>query len=133
MIGSRYIPGGGTKNWPLARQLMSKSVNVLARLGMRLPARDCSGGYRCYRVTTLRRADLGHMISFGYSFQQEVLYRCVKAKARIGETPIIFEDRREGTSKANKKEMIRSLSVLLYLGLCATFGHDPIRRAASAH
>jgi dolichol-phosphate mannosyltransferase len=124
MIGSRYVPGGGTKNWPVQRRLISKSVNMLARLMMRLPARDASGGYRCYRVASLKKVDLSHMLSFGYSFQQEVLYRCWKAKCRIGETPIVFEDRREGASKANVKEMIRSLGVLFTLGLGATFGVD---------
>jgi dolichol-phosphate mannosyltransferase len=122
MIGSRYIPGGGTKNWPLTRQLISRSVNALARLLMRLPAHDTSGGYRCYRVASLRQIDLAQIMSYGYSFQEEVLYRCRRAGCRIGETPIIFEDRRMGASKANKKEMVRSLSVLVYLGLCATFG-----------
>jgi dolichol-phosphate mannosyltransferase len=122
MIGSRYVPGGGTRNWPLSRQLMSWGVNVVARLLLRLPARDTSGGYRCYRVALLRRVDFGQIISFGYSFQEEMLYRCVRTGARVGETPIIFEDRREGTSKANKKEMIRSMRVLIYLGLCSLFG-----------
>ncbi len=122
MIGSRYIPGGATKNWPLTRRLISWGVNTLSRLLMRLPAHDTSGGYRCYRVASLRRVDLTHMLSFGYSFQEEVLYRCRQAGCRIGETPIIFEDRRLGASKANKKEMIRSLSILVYLGLRSTFG-----------
>lgn len=124
MIGSRYVPGGGTKNWPLSRQLMSKGVNVVARLLLRLPARDTSGGYRCYRVASLRNVDLAKIISFGYSFQEEMLYRCCQAKCTVGETPIIFEDRREGTSKANKKEMVRSMSVLIGLGLRSLFGFE---------
>jgi dolichol-phosphate mannosyltransferase len=127
MIGSRYVRGGGTKNWPLTRQLMSKGVNTVARLLLRLPARDTSGGYRCFRVACLRRVDLSKIISFGYSFHEEVLYRCWKAKCRIGETPIVFEDRREGASKANRREMVRSMSVLVYLGLCSTFGFGPAR------
>ena len=94
MIGSRYVPGGGTVNWPLQRRLISGGVNLLVRLLMRIPAHDTSGGYRCYRVERLRQPDLGHLLSHGYSFQQEVLYRCRKAGCRIGETPIVFEDRR---------------------------------------
>jgi dolichol-phosphate mannosyltransferase len=116
------VPGGGTKNWPLSRRLISKGVNTLCRLLLRLPARDTSGGYRCYRVASLRRVDLSRMISYGYSFHEELLYHCWRAKCKIGETPILFEDRRVGASKANKKEMIRSLSVLIYLGLCSLFG-----------
>jgi dolichol-phosphate mannosyltransferase len=122
MIGSRYVPGGGTVGWPLSRKIMSGGVNLLVRLLMRIPARDTSGGYRCYRTDLLRRTDLGHLVSHGYSFQQEVLYRCRQAGARIGETPILFEDRRAGSSKVNPKEVVRSLGIILWLGLQALFG-----------
>jgi dolichol-phosphate mannosyltransferase len=124
MIGSRYVPGGGTENWPLSRKLISAGVNAFVRLLMRLPAHDCSGAYRCYRVAKLRQVPLQRIISRGYSFQQEVLYRCRKAGCRIGETPIIFADRRVGQSKVNPREMVRSLSVLGYLGVHAFFGLD---------
>ena len=109
---------------PFSRQLISRSVNALVRFLMRLPARDCSGGYRCYRIAKLKDAHLERTISRGYSFQQEVLYRCRKAGARMGETPIIFENRRAGFSKVNPKEAIRSLSVILLVGLRAFFGRD---------
>jgi dolichol-phosphate mannosyltransferase len=88
MIGSRYIAGGGTVNWPRSRRLISWSVNTLVRLLMRISARDTSGGFRCYRVAKLRETDLGHLLSHGYSFQEEVLYRCRQAGCKIGETPI---------------------------------------------
>jgi dolichol-phosphate mannosyltransferase len=122
MIGSRYVPGGGTLNWPLSRRLMSGSINGLVRLLLRIRARDTSGGYRCYRVALLRRTNLDNLLSRGYSFQEEVLYRCRKAGCRIGETPIIFEDRRAGASKVNLWEAVRSIAVILWLGLAATFG-----------
>jgi dolichol-phosphate mannosyltransferase len=122
MIGSRYIRGGGTANWPLARRLMSFGVNLVVRALMRSPAKDCSGGYRCYRVARLRRARLHDTISRGYSFQQEVLYRCRKAGCRIGETPILFENRKAGDSKVSAREAVRSMSLLVWLGLEATFG-----------
>jgi dolichol-phosphate mannosyltransferase len=124
MIGSRYIRGGGTLNWPLSRKALSVGVNALVRLLMRLPAHDCSGGYRCYRVAQLRRTELQNLLSRGYSFQQEVLYRCRKAGARIGETPIIFENRRAGASKVNPKEILRSLAVIFYIGLHSFFGRE---------
>jgi len=79
MIGSRYIPGGGTANWPLSRRIMSWGVGSIVRLLMRIPARDTSGAYRCYRVSKLRETDLDAIISRGYSFQQEVLWRCRQA------------------------------------------------------
>ena len=124
MVGSRYIPGGGTRNWPVSRQVMSQGVNYLVRLLMRIPARDTSGGYRCYRVARLREADLDHLLSHGYSFQEEVLYRCHKARFRIGETPIVFEDRRAGASKVDPREVARSMGVILWLGLRAMFGYE---------
>jgi dolichol-phosphate mannosyltransferase len=122
MIGSRYIPGGGTTNWPWSRRLMSWGVNAAARLLLRLPAHDTSGGYRCYRVARLRGANLERMVSHGYSFQEELLYRCRLAGCRIGETPIIFENRRAGKSKVNQKEVARSMAVLLWIGMRAVFG-----------
>jgi dolichol-phosphate mannosyltransferase len=124
MIGSRYVPGGGTVNWPLGRKLISRSVNILCRVLMRLAPRDCSGGYRCYRVDLLRRAGLRRVISRGYSFQEEMLYRCRRAGGRLGETPIVFENRREGASKANPREMVRSLSTLVWLGTQSFLGLD---------
>jgi dolichol-phosphate mannosyltransferase len=128
MIGSRYVPGGGTVNWPRSRLFISASVNILVRLLMRIRARDTSGGYRCYRVARLLDTDLDRLLSHGYSFQEEVLYRCTRAGCRVGETPIVFEDRRAGTSKVDPKEMIRSLAVLVVLGVQATFGFGHRRR-----
>ncbi len=126
MIGSRYIPGGGTVGWPLSRKVMSRGVNLLVRLLMRLPSKDNSGGYRCYRLAKLRQTDLNRLLSHGYSFQEEVLYRCYRAGCRIGETPIIFEDRRAGLSKANVREMLRSMGILVYLGLKSFLGRDKV-------
>ena len=124
MIGSRYIPGGGVENWPLSRRVMSWGVGTVVRLLMRIPARDTSGAYRCYRVTKLRETALDKLWSRGYSFQQEMLYRCRKAGCRIGETPIIFENRRAGMSKVNPKEAARSMGIILLLGCKAFFGLD---------
>ena len=117
MIGSRYIPGGGSTNWPFSRRFMSAGINGVVRLLLRVPARDASGGLRCYRVEMLRRTHLDRLISRGYSFQQEVLFRCCLAGCRVGETPIIFEERRAGQSKVNYREAIRSLGVIFWLSL----------------
>ena len=81
MIGSRYIAGGGTENWPLSRRMISKSVNAFVRTIFWMPVRDASGAFRCYRVGLLKRAQLERVKSRGYSFQQEVLFRCHKAGA----------------------------------------------------
>ena len=85
-------------NWPASRQFMSAGVNAMVRLLLRIPARDTSGAYRCFRVARLRDIRFDRVRSTGYSFQEEVLYRCHKAGLRIGETPIVFEDRRAGSS-----------------------------------
>ena len=124
MIGSRYIPGGGSLNWPASRRFMSWGVNTLVRVLMRIPAHDTSGGFRAYRIAKLRQTDLDNLLSQGYSFQQEMLYRCRRAGSKIGETPIIFEERRAGSSKVNPREAARSMTVILRVGLPAFFGLD---------
>jgi dolichol-phosphate mannosyltransferase len=130
MIGSRYIAGGGTVNWPVSRRLISRTLNLFVRLALRMGVCDASGAYRCYRVSLLHKADLDSVKSRGYSFQQEVLYRCHRAGARIGEFPIVFENRKAGASKVNLRESVRSLSMLGWLGLRATMTPAGWRRAA---
>ncbi len=132
MIGSRYVPGGGTRNWPLPRRIISRCVNWLVRFLFRTPARDSSGAYRCYRVALLRQMPLDRVLSRGYSFQQEVLFRCHKAGGRIGETPILFENRRVGASKVNWREALRSISMILYLGVRNWLGWEPRRQTRTA-
>jgi dolichol-phosphate mannosyltransferase len=122
MIGSRYTPGGGTQNWPLPRRVMSQGVNLLVRFLFRMPVKDASGAYRCYRVSKLREAHLEETRSRGYSFQQEVLFRCHKAGCKLGEYPILFENRRGGASKVNRKEALRSIGMILLLGTRNFFG-----------
>lgn len=122
MIGSRYVHGGGTENWPLTRRAISRCVNALVRFLFRMPVQDASGAFRCYRVSKLRLARLDKVRSRGYSFQQEVLFRCYKAGSKLGEYPILFENRRAGSSKVNAREASRSILMLLYLGLRNFFG-----------
>src|SRR5438105_4516326 len=128
MIGSRYTKGGGTQNWPLPRRVISQSVNLLVRFLFRMPVKDASGAYRCYRVSKLKEAHLEQTKSRGYSFQQEVLFRCHKAGCKLGEYPILFENRRAGSSKVNRKEAVRSMSMLLYIGLRNVFGLEQRRK-----
>jgi dolichol-phosphate mannosyltransferase len=124
MIGSRYVPGGRTVDWPLSRYVISRAVNLLVRFLFRFRARDLSGGYRCYRVSKLREAGLERVRSRGYSFMQEVLFRCQRAGCRIGETPIVFVERQIGASKVSLFESLRSLGRLLSLGIPTFFGLD---------
>jgi dolichol-phosphate mannosyltransferase len=130
MIGSRYVRGGGTEHWPLSRRLISRSINLLVRALFRMGVKDASGAYRCYRVSKLRQTRLRDVRSRGYSFQQEVLYRCHRAGCKLAETPIVFENRKFGKSKVSLREAIRSLSTLLLLGAKAALGMD---RPACSH
>ena len=117
MIGSRYVAGGGTRDWPWRRKLMSRGVNLYARWLLSLPPRDCSGAYRCYRVELLKRLDFSAMRSRGYSFQEEVLWQRKRLGGRFDETPILFADRERGVSKINFREAAATLGIIFRLGL----------------
>lgn len=116
-IGSRYVPGGGITGWPFTRHLMSQGINWYSHILLGIKARDCSGAFRCYRVSKLREIDFRKIRSRGYSFQEEFLYRCARVGCRIVEAPIVFEDRIVGQSKINVPEIVRSLRDLFLLGL----------------
>lgn len=117
MIGSRYCPGGGVKDWPLKRRLMSRAVNFYARTSLGLKSKDCSGAYRCFRVETLKKLDFAKIRSRGYSFQEEILWHLKRTGARFGETPIIFADRERGQSKINGKEALAALWIIFRMGV----------------
>ncbi len=117
VIGSRYVPGGGVEGWPLYRRFMSGAINQYARFFLGLSTQDNSGAFRCYRVERLRELDRDSIISKGYSFQEEVLYRLRKIGATFAEVPIIFVDRRFGTSKIDKKEVMTALWLLFRIGV----------------
>ncbi|MBL8693646.1 MAG: polyprenol monophosphomannose synthase [Planctomycetes bacterium] len=115
MIGSRYIPGGGTRNWGIHRKILSKGSNLVSWILLGFPVHDCTGCYRAYRADLLRKIDRDSIKSSGYSFVEEVLELCYRAGATMGETPIIFEDRRAGQSKISKKEIFRAVGTLFRL------------------
>ncbi len=117
VIGSRYIAGGSIVGWGLKRHLMSRCVNVYARLLLGLKTRDNSGAFRCHRVAKLRELDLTKVRATGYAFQEEILYRLNRIDCRFAETPIVFEDRRYGRSKINMREALAALWVIFLLAL----------------
>jgi dolichol-phosphate mannosyltransferase len=121
-IGSRYCPGGGVKDWPFKRRLMSWAVNSYARLLLGLAPRDTSGAFRCYRVSLLKQIDFTAIKSRGYSFQEEILWRLKRLGARMSETPILFADRERGQSKINRHEALSALRILFRLGLTNWLG-----------
>jgi dolichol-phosphate mannosyltransferase len=101
---------------------MSWGVNTYARCLLGLRPRDTSGAFRCYRVSLLRQLDFSTIKSRGYSFQEEILWRLKRLKARMTETPILFADRERGQSKINKQEAISALWIILRLGMTNWFG-----------
>ena len=116
-IGSRYVAGGGVEGWGLLRHFMSRGINGYARLLLRLKTRDNSGSYRCYQVAKLRELDFDRVRSRGYAFQEEILYLCRRIGCRFEETPIVFEDRRFGSSKINAREVVLALRDIFLLGI----------------
>ena len=131
MIGSRYVPGGGVEGgFTLKRKLMSSGINTYARLMLGLSSKDNSGAFRCYRVSKLAEIDLEQIRSRGYSFQEEILFWCRSVGCKIGETPILFENRRAGSSKINLREAGSALWILLQLGVARSTGAS--RKSAKA-
>jgi dolichol-phosphate mannosyltransferase len=122
MIGSRYIPGGGVEgDFGFKRKFMSTGINTYSRLFLGITPRDCSGSFRCYRVAKLRRIDFSRIRSRGYSFMEEILFWCRLAGCTMGETPILFENRRAGASKINKHEAASALWIIFRLGIARPF------------
>jgi hypothetical protein len=109
VIGSRYVPGGGTLNCTWKRRLLSQGANSVAKLMLGLTAKDCTAGFRCYRREVLQSIDLDSILSNGYSFLIEMIYHVQRRGYAIGEVPIVFEDRRRGTSKISKGEVFKAL------------------------
>jgi dolichol-phosphate mannosyltransferase len=112
VLGSRYIPGGGTRNWGLDRKILSGGANGLVRLLLKLPAHDCTGGYRCWKRELVETSGVLDIQVQGYAFQFMVLDNLRRQGARIGEVPIIFVDRQFGKSKLSRRIIIEAGQVL---------------------
>ena len=103
VIGSRYLNGVSVVNWPIRRLILSYFASVYTRFVTGLTVMDCTSGFKCFRRETLEAIDLDSVKSDGYSFQIEMNYRCMEKGFRIAEVPIIFIDRRAGSSKMSRK------------------------------
>ncbi len=115
VIGSRYVPGGGTDGCTVGRKLLSWGANAFARTMLGLRARDATAGFRCYRREVLEGMSLDGIKASGYSFLIEMLYRVQRRGWRVGEVPILFENRRLGSSKISKDEIRKALGTVLRL------------------
>jgi len=102
VLGSRYVPGGGTRNWPLHRRLLSRGGSVWSRLWLGLPQRDLTGGFKAWDAALLGRVLARPVRSEGYVFQVELTLRAVRAGARVEEVPIVFTERVAGVSKLSR-------------------------------
>jgi len=127
VIGSRYVSGGGAVNCNWKRVLLSKGANLFARTLLGLKARDATAGFRLYRREVLESIPLDQIFSSGYSFLVEMLFLCQRRGWQIGEVPIIFEDRRKGTTKISRQEVFKAQYTLLRLFLRRIRGGEPRR------
>ena len=121
-LGSRYVPGGGTENWGLARRVVSAGGSLYARTLLGIGTRDLTGGFKCFRRATLERLDLEAIHSKGYAFQIETTYRVLRAGLEVVEVPIRFVDRVEGTSKMSRTIFLEAVSRVPALRLAALRG-----------
>jgi len=117
VIGSRYIPGGGTENWGLDRKILSGGANLLVRKLLGLKVRDCTGGFRCWKRELIERAGVLDLKIEGYAFLFITMDRCTRLNAKVGEVPIIFVDRQYGKSKMNRRIIFEAIRVLFKLSL----------------
>ncbi len=115
VLGSRYIPGGGTRNWGWDRKVLSGTANGLVRLLLGVNARDCTGGFRCWHSDLIEKCGILDLKVEGYAFLFVALDRCYRANATIGEVPIIFNDREHGKSKMSRKIILEAMKVLFQL------------------
>jgi dolichol-phosphate mannosyltransferase len=99
VLGSRYVDGGGVSDWGPLRRAISRGGSVYARLVLGLDVRDLTGGFKCFRREVLEAIDLDAVQAHGYGFQVEMTYRAVRLGFRVTEVPIVFRDRRAGSSK----------------------------------
>src|SRR3954468_13375502 len=109
VVGSRYVPGGGTENWGLGRKILSRGGSLYARIVLGIDLRDVTAGFVCWRRAALEAIDLPTIASNGYSFQIEMKYRAIGKQLRIVETPIVFVDRRVGQSKMSRAIVAEAL------------------------
>ena len=109
VLGSRYVLGGGTRNWGLVRRLISRGGSLYAQILLGLRIRDLTGGFKVYRRVVLETIDLDAIDSKGYAFQIEGTYRALRAGFRVVEVPIVFADREVGGSKMSRSIVLEAI------------------------
>ena len=122
VLGSRYVPGGGTRNWGPIRRMISRGGSLYAQILLGTHVRDLTGGFKCYRRGVLERIDLDAIGSRGYAFQIETTYRALRAGFRVVEIPITFVDREAGGSKMSRAIVLEGIWKVPALRLAALRG-----------
>jgi len=117
VIGSRWVPGGEVRNWPWLRQVISRGGNLYARLLLRFPVRDATGGYRAYRRAVLETLKLDEVASQGYCFQIDLAWKTWREGFRLVEVPITFTEREHGQSKMSRSIVTEALWRVAQWGL----------------
>jgi dolichol-phosphate mannosyltransferase len=121
-LGSRYVPGGGVRNWGLLRRVISAGGSLYARVVLGVQVRDLTGGFKCYRRSVLETIELDSIHSKGYAFQIETTYRALRAGFDVVEVPITFADREVGGSKMSKGIVVEAIWKVPRLRLEALLG-----------
>jgi dolichol-phosphate mannosyltransferase len=121
-IGSRYVRGGGTRNWGAVRRAVSRAGCFYARVVLGVPVRDLTGGFKCFRREVLEGIELDRVSPKGYAFQVETTYRAIRRGFRVAEIPIVFSERRAGGSKMSTGIVLEALWRVPLLRLQALLG-----------
>jgi dolichol-phosphate mannosyltransferase len=109
VLGSRYVAGGGVRDWGLLRRLVSRGGGAYARVILKVDVRDLTGGFKCIRREVLEAIDLASVRAEGYVFQIEVTYRALLAGFTVREVPIVFRDRTAGSSKMSARIALEAM------------------------
>jgi dolichol-phosphate mannosyltransferase len=117
VIGSRYVNGGGTKNWPIHRRLLSRWGNLYTAAVLGVKVRDCTSGFRAYRATALASIAPETTKAEGYAFLSELVVRLSRRGLKISEVPILFVDRENGTSKMSGRIIVESMLLVTRWGV----------------
>jgi dolichol-phosphate mannosyltransferase len=116
-IGSRYVPGGETPDWPLLRRLVSRGGNLYARVMLGIPVRDATAGFRAFRRDSLAELPYREAEAAGYGFQVEMAWRAYQTGLQVAEVPITFRDRTRGTSKMGLRIVVEAMALVTAWGL----------------
>ena len=122
VLASRYVAGGGTRNWGFVRRFISRGGSLYAQMLLGLRVRDLTGGFKCYRRAVLEALPLDEIHSKGYAFQIETTYRTIRKGFSVREVPIVFVDRVEGGSKMSRSIVVEAVWKVPALRLAALLG-----------